>query len=162
MGGEREYPAESKVRLTGPRMIVGQLALVVAAAFTGAAVYVGACEQPARLGLDDRAMLTQWKPSYKHGAMMQASLALVGTVLGLIAWWESREWLWLGGSASLFAPWPYTLLVIKPTNDALLATDPQQAGAQTRALIEKWGRLHAVRTACGGLATVFFFAASLT
>jgi uncharacterized membrane protein len=143
-------------------MIVGQLALVVAAAFTGAAVYVGACEQPARLALDDRAMLTQWKPAYKHGALMQAPLSLVGTILGLIAWWESREWLWLAGSASLIAPLPYTLLVIKPTNDALLAIDPQQAGAQTRALIEKWGRLHAARTAFGGLATVFFYAASLT
>jgi hypothetical protein len=143
-------------------MIVGQLALVVAAAFTGAAVYVGACEQPARLALDDRAMLTQWKPAYKHGALMQAPLALVGTIFGLIARWESREWLWLAGSASLIAPLPYTLLVIKPTNDALLAADPQQAGAQTRALIEKWGRLHAARTAFGGLATVFFYAASLT
>jgi hypothetical protein len=143
-------------------MIVGQLALIVAAAFTGAAVYVGACEQPARLALDDRAMLTQWKPAYKHGAMMQAPLALVGVVLWLIAWWQSSEWLWLGGSGSLFAPLPYTLLVIKPTNDTLLATDPQQAGAQSRTLIEKWGRLHAARTAFGGLATVFFFAASLT
>jgi len=143
-------------------MIVGQLALVVAAAFTGAAIYVGACEHPARLALDDRAMLTQWKPAYKHGAMMQASLALVGTILGLIAWWQSREWLWLAGAVSMVAPWPYTLLVIKPTNDALLATDLQQAGAQSRALIEKWGRLHAARTAFGGLATVFFYAASLT
>jgi uncharacterized membrane protein len=143
-------------------MIVGQLALVVAAAFTGAAIYVGACEQPARLALDDRSMLTQWKPAYKHGAMMQASLALVGTIVGLVAWWQSREWLWVAGAIAMIAPWPYTLLVIKPTNDALLATDPQQAGAQSRALIEKWGRLHAARTAFGGLATVFFYAASLT
>jgi len=143
-------------------MIVGQLALVVAAAFTGAAIYVGACEHPARLALDDRPMLTQWKPAYKHGAVMQASLALVGTIFGLIAWWQSREWLWLAGAVSMVAPWPYTLLVIKPTNDALLATDLQRAGAQSRALIEKWGRLHAARTAFGGLATVFFYAASLT
>jgi hypothetical protein len=44
----------------------------------------------------------------------------------------------------------------------LTAIDPQQAGAQSRALIEKWGRLHAVRTALGVLATVLFFTASLT
>jgi hypothetical protein len=143
-------------------MVVGQLALVVAAAFAGTAIYVSACEHPARLKLDDRAMLTQWKPSYKHGATMQASLSMVGTILGLIAWWQSKNLLWLAGAVSLIAPWPFTLFVIKPTNNALLATDPQQAGPASRALIEKWGRLHAVRTALGVLAAILFFAASLS
>jgi hypothetical protein len=48
------------------------------------------------------------------------------------------------------------LLAIKPTNDALRATPPNQAGPQTRALIVKWGTLHAVRTALGALATIDF------
>lgn len=143
-------------------MIVGQLALVVAAAFTGAAIYVSACEHPARLSLDDRAMLAQWKPSYNHGKVMQGALALVGTILGLIAWWQSERWLWFIGSVFLIAPWPFTLIGIKHTNDALLATDLQQAGIGSRALIDKWGRLHAVRTALGVAATIFFFAATIT
>lgn len=163
MGRGREHPAQSQILLTADEtMIVAQFALVVAAAFAAAAIYVSACEHPARLQLDDRAMLTQWKPSYKHGAIMQASLSMIGTILGLIAWWQSRNTLWLVGSVSLIAPWPFTLLVIKPTNDTLLATDPAQAGPQSRALIEKWGRLHAVRTALGVLAAVLFFAASLS
>ena len=163
MGRGREYSAKSKILLTAdPGMIVGQLALVVAAAFAGTAIYVSACEHPARLALDDRAMLMQWKPAYKHGAIMQASLSMIGTILGLIAWWQSKNALWLVGSVSLIAPWPFTLLVIKPTNDRLLATEPQQAGPTSRALIEKWGRLHAVRTALGVLAAVLFFAASLS
>jgi Domain of unknown function (DUF1772) len=142
-------------------MIMGQLALVVAAAFTGAAIYVSVCEHPARLQLDDRAMLAQWKPAYKRAAAMQGSLALIGTLLGLIAWWQSGNWVWLVGSLALITPWPFTLLVIDPTNDRLLATDLQQAGPESHALIEKWGRLHAVRTALGVLAVVLFFAASL-
>ena len=72
-------------------MTIGLLALVIAAIFTGAAVYVNVAEQPSRLLLDDRALLTEWKPSYKRGAAMQAPLALVGFVLGLVAWWQHRN-----------------------------------------------------------------------
>jgi uncharacterized membrane protein len=143
-------------------MFVGQLALVVAAAFAGTAIYVSACEQPARLQLDDRAMLAQWKPSYNHGKIMQGGLALLGTILGLVAWWQSRNAMWLFGSIALISPWPFTIFVIKPTNDTLLATDPQQADARSRALIERWGSLHAVRTALGVVASALFFAASLS
>src|SRR5438067_11471644 len=128
-------------------MTIGLLALTVAAVFTGAALYVNVAEQPARLLLDDRALLTEWKPAYRRGAAMQAPLALMGFVLGLAAWWQGRHAGFLIGAAAMIAPWPWTLLVIKPVNDQLLATAPEQAGAASRAPIRKWGGLHAVRTA---------------
>ena len=42
--------------------------------------------------LDDAATLAQWKPAYAHGATMQASLAIIGFLLGLLAWWQSGRW----------------------------------------------------------------------
>ena len=137
-------------------MISGLLALTAAAIFTGAAFYVGVVEQPARLSLEDRALLAEWKPSYRRGAAMQAPLALVGFVLGLIAWWQASHAGFLFGAVAIIAPWPWTVLVIKPVNDALSATELDQAGPPTRALILKWGALHAVRTALGALATTAF------
>jgi uncharacterized membrane protein len=61
----------------------------------------------------------------------------------------------------MVANWPYTVLVIMPTNNRLMATDPAAAGADTRRLLEKWARQHAVRTALGFAAVLCFVWASL-
>ncbi|MGE0752159.1 MAG: DUF1772 domain-containing protein [Variibacter sp.] len=141
--------------------MAGQLALVSAAIFTGAAAYVSAVEQPARLMLDDRALLSEWKPAYKRGTMMQAPLAIIGFLLGAVASWQTGDPLWLLGAIVLVANWPYTLFVIMPVNRDLMASDLAQAGSATRALIGRWATLHAGRTALGGLATIIFLWASL-
>jgi hypothetical protein len=141
-------------------MLAGLLALTVAALFTGAAFYVGAVEQPARMQLDDRALLQEWKPSYKAGFVMQASLAVVGFLLGVLQWWWSGELLWLIGALILIANWPFTLIAILPTNNVLMGTPLDAAGPGSRALLVKWARLHAVRTALGAAATAVFLLAA--
>jgi uncharacterized membrane protein len=137
-------------------MLFGYFTLTTAALFTGAAFYVNYAEQPARLTLDDRALLAQWKPAYKRGAMMQATLAIVGFVLGALAWWQAGRIAFLIGALLMLANWPWTLLAILPTNKILMATEPPDAGPATRALLVKWNSLHAVRTALGALATAAF------
>lgn len=138
-------------------MLLGLLALITAAIFTGAALYVNIAEQPARLGLDDRALLAEWQPSYRHGFAMQAPLTALGCLLGLIAWWQTREAGFAIGAIALIANVPWTLVVIFPTNHVLEATAPAAAGPETRALVRKWGALHAVRTGLGVAATLAFF-----
>ena len=76
-------------------------------------------------------------------------LSMLATLAGLLAAYESGRAIWLLGAALMLAPWPYTLIVIMATNRALHATAIDSAGPETRRLIEKWGRLHAVRTAFG-------------
>lgn len=135
-------------------MLWGLIALTVAALFTGAAAYINWAEQPARLGLDDRALLAEWKPAYKRGLTMQASLAVVGFLLAAAAWWQTGRIGFLLGGTVLLANWPWTMIAIMPTNRRLMDTDLDTSGPDTRTLIEEWGRLHAVRTALGGVATL--------
>jgi hypothetical protein len=142
-------------------MWTGQLAITVTALFAGAAFYVGFVEQPARLMLDDRALLAEWKPAYERGTTMQAPLAAAGFLIGLLAFWQSGNWYWLIGAVIIVANWPYTFIAIMPTNRQLLSIEPASAGAASRALIERWGGLHAVRTALGGVATAAFLWTSL-
>lgn len=142
-------------------MLAGQLALIVAALFTGAALYINLAEQPARLMLDDQALLAEWQPAYQRGFAMQAPLALLGFLLGVLAWWQGGGWLWLVGAVVLVSNWPYTLLAIMPVNRRLMAAAPASAGPAERALIERWATLHAGRSALGGLATLSFLTASI-
>jgi hypothetical protein len=139
-------------------MLAGEIALAVAALFTGAALYVNIVEQPARLGLDDRALLAEWKPAYAKGTLMQAPLAIIGFVFGVTAWLSTGRFGFLFGALLMIANWPWTLIRIAPVNAALKRTELSAAGPRTRGLIQSWGRLHAVRTALGALAMLVFLA----
>jgi hypothetical protein len=136
--------------------MIGELALIVAALFAGAAVFVNIAEQPARLALADGPMLVEWQKSYNRAAPMQGGLALVSSVLGFIAAWQTKDMRWLTGAILILANWPYTIFVIKPTNDRLHAIKPDEANAATRAMIVSWGYLHAGRSALGFAATAAY------
>jgi anthrone oxygenase-like protein len=139
-------------------MVAGLFALITAAAFAGAAFYINVAEQPARLGLDDASLLREWKPSYVRGFAMQASLAVISALLGFLASWQLQDWRWSVAAVLMLANWPYTLLVMLPTNKRLAAWPAEQAGGESRALVVSWGWMHAVRTALGLTATAIYLA----
>jgi Domain of unknown function (DUF1772) len=87
---------------------------------------------------------------------MQASLAILGGVLGLVAYSSASDWRWLLGAIVLLANWPYTLFVIAPTINRLMETPPETATHKTRRMVERWGMLHAGRSALGLLAILFY------
>lgn len=138
------------------------LALMIAAAFTSAAFYINFVEHPARMKLPIGAALTQWKPAYKAGFAMQATLAVLGGAAALGAAWLNGDVRWMIGGVLLIVNWPYTLIVILPLNNKLMTIAPESAGDETRAMLDRWNALHAGRTALGALAAVVLSWAALS
>lgn len=87
---------------------------------------------------------------------MQASIAIIGFLCGVAAWYQSGEMWWLIGAAVLLANWPFTLIAIMPTNKAMMDTPLEAANVETRSLMKRWGKLHAVRTLLGTISTAIF------
>ena len=132
------------------------LALLTAALFAGAALYINVAEHPARLGLETKMAALQWAPSYKRATWLQAPLALVSFLAGAAAWLMGASVGWVVGALLIGAVVPFTFVVIMPTNQKLLAPGRDLTSAETRELLEKWGKLHAVRTGLSLVASVVY------
>ena len=124
--------------------------------FTGAAVYINLVEHPARMGCSTQIAATVWAPSYKRATVMQASLAVISFITGIICWLLSGGLWWLMGAMAIFSVVPVTLLIIMPTNQQLLMPGRDLASAETRLLLERWGNLHAVRSILSFAAFLIF------
>ena len=129
-------------------MLIGPLALAFAAAFSGAAIYINFVEQPARLALDDDALLKEWRPSDRRGFAMLASLALISAVLGLATYFETQDLRWLIGAIVVIASWPYTFFAMVPMNNRILSLSASEPGS-ARDLVRSWGLLEYGQTAIG-------------
>lgn len=131
-------------------------ALIIATLFAGAALYISIVEHPARLGLDDAALLAEWQPSYKRALPIQAGLAIAGGLAGFGAAYLTGDWRWIAGSVVLLANWPFTLIVIMPVNKRLLSMPLREAGPESRRMLLHWGKLHHVRSGLGAGAALLF------
>lgn len=136
-------------------MLTGALALAFAAAFTGAALYINLVEQPARLALDDSALLSEWRPSDRRGFAMLASLALIAAALALTAYFQTQDVRWLIGAIIVIASWPYTFFAMVPMNNRILTITAADSGA-ARELVRTWGLLEYGQTAIGLVACGVF------
>ena len=124
--------------------------------FAGAAIYISLVEHPARMGCDTQTAATVWAPSYKRGALMQAPLAVLSFLAGVTAWLLDGGIMWLVPAALVGLVVPFTLIAITPTNHQLLASGRDLASVETRSLLERWGRLHAIRSVLGLTAAILY------
>ncbi len=137
-------------------IVLQLIATLSAGLFAGAATYVTFVEHPARLQCGTSLAVTEFGPSYKRAAAMQAPLAAVGFLSGTAAWLTGASILWAAGGLLLAATVMVTLIVIFPTNKQLLDPALDKESPHAKQLLVRWGWLHALRTILSVVAFVMF------
>ena len=132
------------------------VATLAAGIFAGAAIYVSVVEHPARLSCGTEIAVREFAPSYKRGAIMQASLAIAGCVAGVIGGWSLNDTGSIVAALLLGIIVAFTLIVILPTNKRLLDPALDASGAEAASLLRRWGRLHSVRSVLSVAAFLIF------
>jgi uncharacterized membrane protein len=136
------------------------VATLCTAVFAGAALYITFVEHPARMECGVDLAVTEFAPSYRRAAIMQASLAVFAFLTAASAWWLTSRFIWLLGGILVGTVVPFTLIAILPTNKKLLDPAIDKNSNSTRSLLTKWGRLHAVRTALSFIALIVMLLAT--
>ena len=122
------------------------IAVLASGLFAGAAVYINLVEHPARVRCGTELAVTQFGPSYHRATFLQVPLAITGLAAGAAAWISGSGIRWLFGGVALGSVIPFTLVVILPTNKRLLDPALDRRSQQARDLLNRWARLHAVRS----------------
>jgi hypothetical protein len=126
------------------------------AQFTGAAVYITFIEHPARMQCGVEIAATEFAPSYRRAAVMQATCAAFGLLSSIAAWLAGATLWWLVAGAVLGSVIPFTLSVILPTNKLLFSPTLDKQSVEAERLLARWGALHAVRSVLSGVALLLF------
>lgn len=141
--------------------LIALVAVLTSALFAGAALYINLVEHPARLERGTRVALEQFAPSYRRATITQVTLASVAAASGTIRWLIGGDVWWLVGAFLIFVVMPYTVLVMFPTNKALVHPDLDPDSRQASELLDRWGRMHAVRSIASLLASLVFIWSAL-
>jgi hypothetical protein len=121
-------------------------ATLAAGLFSGASIYINVVEHPARIQCGTSVALAQFAPSYRRATLMQATLAATGFLAALCAYVLGAGTRWLIGGILLGLVIPFTFIVILPSNRRLLSPDLATNSPEARQLLDRWGKLHTVRS----------------
>lgn len=143
------------------RQIAEFVAVLACGLFAGAAVYISLVEHPARMECGVELAAAEFPPSYRRASVMQGTLAALGLLCSIAAWFAGATFCWLIAGVLLGSVIPFTLIVILPTNKQLLNPTLDRRSPQTGQLLSHWGKLHAVRSVLGVLALLLFLYLSI-
>jgi uncharacterized membrane protein len=132
------------------------ITILACSIFSGAAIYINLVEHSARMSCGTEVAIAEWIPSYKRATIMQASLAVIGTICAISAWFKGANNWWLIGGVLFGLVIPYTFLIIMPINKKLLSPTLERTSLEANNYLTKWNKLHAIRSLLSSIALIIF------
>jgi hypothetical protein len=121
-------------------------AVTTSGVFAGVVIRMSLVEHPARLACGTEIALRVWRASHNRATAMGVTLVVAAVALGSERWLHTGALPWALGAALLISVFPITVWAILPVEKQLLDPSRDPASADTRLLLETWGRRHAWRT----------------
>ncbi|KAN0040848.1 hypothetical protein ACTFIV_003384 [Dictyostelium citrinum] len=148
------------------------IALLSGAMFAGISVYIQTIEHPSRSKLPTEFAIKEWRESFKRGAPFQPTLLALSSISSLLTFGsiakascktidrvvfkasvdsvrhccQCNGMGWLVSGGLMLSIIPFTLLTIAPINKRLLSNDLDTFSDETHQLLDKWGKLHSIRS----------------
>ena len=132
------------------------LNLTLMAAIFGYAVAASAVAYPAMMATSRATAVEYFSPFFHKSAHMQLVLSLMVLGLSLLISVMGGGWLWLIGAVILGLSGPYTMKILMPVNNRIMADGADIDSDQMTNDLGSWGRLHFPRTVLATLVFVLF------
>ncbi|WP_298974978.1 DUF1772 domain-containing protein [uncultured Roseobacter sp.] len=132
------------------------LNLTIMGAVYGYAVAASAVAYPAMMATSRATAVEFFAPFFHKSAHMQLVLSLIVLGLSLVISLMGGGWLWLIGGVVLQVSGPYTIKILMPVNNRIMAEGADINSDQMTKDLGSWGRLHFPRTVLATLIFVLF------
>ncbi len=141
-------------------LIVTNLTLM--AAVFGYALSASMVAHPAMMVSKRETAVDYFSPFFHKSAHLLLVLSLLVLALSLIISSISTNWLWTIGAVILQLSGPYTLKILMPVNNRIMAEGVDIHSQQMTKDLSIWGKLHLPRTVLAASVFVFFAYLAIT
>lgn len=132
------------------------LNLTAMAVVFGYAVAASVVSYPAMMAVSRSAAVEYFSPFFHKSAHFQMIVSLIVLVLSLLISWKTGAWAWLVFSVILQLSGPYTIKILMPVNNRIMASGADINSEQMTTDLGRWGMLHLPRTILAAIVFVEF------
>lgn len=132
------------------------LNLILMASVFGYAVSASAVAHPAMMDSSREVAVGFFKPFFHRSAHLQLILSLIVLGIALLQGLLGAGWMWFAGAFVLQLSGPYTIKILMPVNNRIMADGADVHSEDMGRDLGGWGKLHMPRTILATLAFVLF------